>query len=271
VREGEESERWSNTFSEYLDGEVVVSEMYDSVRAVFFDLDETLLDDDRCMRVAVAQTCKKLAERYPQIAPEQLEATYLRVSNGWWTDSGSVPRASVGGTSDGKAIRTEVWGKSLSACGLVNKRMAIEAAGIYSQGRKATYRLFPDVDEVLNTLHKTFVLGVITNGPDTQREKIDSTSLTDYMDVVIISGEVGVGKPDPGIFTRALISVQVSPREAIYVGDSLTWDIGGAKNAGLYSVWINRNRMRRPHDAAQPDVEITTLRDLIPILGLNKD
>ena len=247
-----------------------MSEMCDSVKAVFFDLDETLLDDDCCMRVAVAQTCKKLAERYPQIAPGQLEATYLRVSNEWWTNSGSVPRASAGGTSDGGAIRTKVWRKSLSACGLVAKRRAIEAASIYSQERKATYCLFPDVDEVLNTLHKTFVLGVITNGPDTQREKIDSTSLADYMDVVIISGEVGVGKPAPGIFTRALIAVQVSPREAIYVGDSLTWDIAGARNAGLYTVWINRNRMRRPHDAAQPDVEITTLRDLIPILGLDR-
>ena len=247
-----------------------MSEMCDSVRVVFFDLDETLLDDDRCMRVAVAQTCKKLAERYPQIAPRQLEATYLRVSNEWWTDSGSVPRASAGGTSDGRAIRTEVWGKSLAACGLVAQRMAIEAAGIYSQERKATYCLFSDVDEVLNTLHKTFVLGVITNGPDTQREKIDSTSLTDYMDVVIISGEVGVGKPDPGIFTRALTSVQLSPREAIYVGDSLTWDIPGAQSAGLYSVWINRNRISRPHNVAQPNIEITTLRDLIPILGLGK-
>lgn len=248
-----------------------MSEMRDSVRAVFFDLDETLVDDDRCMRVAVAQTCKKLAERYPQIAPGQLEATYLRVSNEWWTNSGSVPRASAGGTSDGRAIRTEVWGESLATCGLVAKRMAIEAAGIYSQERKATYCLFPDVDEVLNALHKTFVLGVITNGPDTQREKIDSTKLADYMDVVIISGEVGVGKPAPGIFTRALISVQVSPREAIYVGDSLTWDIAGAKSAGLYSVWINRKRISRPHNVAQPDIEITTLRDLISILGLNKD
>lgn len=247
-----------------------MSEMRDSVRAVFFDLDETLVDDDRCMRVAVAQTCKRLAERYPQIAPGQLEATYLRVANEWWADSGSVPRTSTSGTSDGRAIRTEVWGKSLVTCGLVDQRVATEVADIYSQERKATYCLFSEVDEVLKMLHKTFVLGVITNGPDTQREKIDSTSLADYMDVVIISGEVGVGKPEPEIFTRTLTSVQISPREAIYVGDSLTWDIAGAKNAGLYSVWINRNQMRRPNDAAQPDIEITTLRDLIPILGLDK-
>ena len=247
-----------------------MSEMRKSVKAVFFDLDETLIDDDHCMRVEVAQTCNKLAERYPKIDHGQLEAMYLQVSNEWWTNSGSVPRASLNGASDGRAIRAEVWGKSLAACGLVAQRMAIEAADIYSQERKATYCLFPDVDEVLNLLYRRFILGVITNGPNTQREKIDTTNLADYMDVVIISGEVGVGKPDPGIFTRALTPVQVSPREAIYVGDSLTWDIPGAKNAGLYSVWINRKRVRRPHDATQPDVEITTLRELIPILGFDR-
>lgn len=245
--------------------------MCDSVRAVFFDLDETLVDDDRCMRVAVTQTCNKLAELYPQINPRQLGAMYLRVAYEWWTDSGGVPRASTSGMSDGRAIRTEVWGKSLAACGLVDQRVAIEAADIYSQQRKATYCLFPEVDEVLNMLHTTFVLGVITNGPDTQREKIDTTSLAAYMDVVIISGEVGVGKPEPEIFTKALTSVQVSPREAIYVGDSLTWDITGAKSAGLYSIWINRRRVSRPHNVAKPDTEITTLRDLISILGLNRD
>jgi putative hydrolase of the HAD superfamily len=245
--------------------------MCDSVRAVFFDLDETLVDDDRCMRVAVTQTCNKLAELYPQIDPGQLDTTYLRVANEWWTDSGSVPRASNSGTSDGRAIRAEVWGKSLVACGLVAQRVAIEAADIYSQERKATYCLFPDVDEVLNTLYRKFILGVITNGPNTQREKIDTTNLADYMDVVLVSGEVGIGKPEPEIFTKALTEVHVSPREAIYVGDSLTWDIAGATSAGLYTVWINRKRMSRPHDAAQPDIEITTLRDLISILGLNKD
>ena len=244
--------------------------MCDSIRAVFFDLDETLVDDDRCMRVAVTQTCNKLAELYRQIDPEQLDATYLRVANEWWTDSGSVPRASTSGTSDGRAIRAEVWGKSLVAFGLVAQRVAIEAADIYSEERKATYCLFPEVDEVLNMLHKAFVLGVITNGPDTQREKIDTTSLAGYMDVVIISGEVGVGKPEPEIFTKALIALRVSPRAAIYVGDSLTWDIAGAKSAGLYSIWINRKRVSRLHNVAKPDTEITTLRDLISILGLNR-
>ena len=247
-----------------------MSGICDSVRAVFFDLDETLVDDERCMCVAVTQTCNKLAELYPQIDPGQLDAMYLRVAYEWWTDSRSVPRASTSGTSDGRAIRTEVWGKSLVACGLVDQRVAIEVADIYSQQRKATYYLFPEVDEVLNMLHTTFVLWVITNGPDTPREKIDTTNLADYMDVLIISGEVGVGKPEPEIFTKALTSVQVSPREAIYVGDSLTWDIAGAKSAGLYSIWINRKRVSRPHNVEQPDIEITTLRDIIPILGLDK-
>ena len=85
-----------------------------------------------------------------------------------------------------------------------------------------------------------------------------------------VSGDVGVGKPESGIFIRALESAQVMPREAIYVGDSLTWDIAGAKSAGMHGVWINRKRVSKPRDATQPDIEITSLRDLIPILGSDK-
>jgi len=249
----------------------IIREIGKSIRGIFFDLDETLVDDDRCMRVAVAQTCTKLARRYLRIDPGQLEATYLRVADEWWTGSGSVPRASSSATSDGKAIRVEVWSKALAACDLPTQHLAIEAADLYSQERRASYCLFPDVDEVLHLLCQTFVLGVITNGAgDTQREKLRVTGIADYMDVFIVSGDVGVGKPEPGIFIKALESAQVMPREAIYVGDSLTWDIAGAKSAGMHGVWMNRKRVSKPRDATQPDIEITSLRDLIPMLGSDK-
>ena len=243
-------------------------EIANSVRAVFFDLDETLLDDDRSMRMAVSRTCSRLAQRYQWIKPEQLEAVYLRVADDWWASSGSVPRASISGASDGKAIRVEVWSKALTMCDLPDEHLAIEAADLYSRERRATYSLFEDVDEVLQILGQRFFLGVITNGAgDTQREKLYITGIADFLHVVIVSGDVGIGKPDPSIFIRALESAQAIPVEAIYVGDSLTSDVAGAKSAGMHTVWINRKRVDRPQGGAQPDIEITTLHDLISILA----
>ena len=245
-----------------------MAEISGRVRAVFFDLDETLLDDDRCMREAVARTCATLAKRYPHIEPTQLEATYVRVAAEWWTSSGSVPRASSSGGSGGRDIRLEVWSKALMIYGLPIQHLAIEATDLYSQERRAGYCLFPDAKEVLHALHQRFILGVISNGPrDTQRQKLDVTGLGAYLDVVVISGELGVGKPDSGIFLEALESAQVTPGEALYVGDSLASDVAGAKGVGMYAAWLNRKKVARPQNTPSPDLEIGTLQDLIPLLA----
>ena len=245
-----------------------MAEIRERVRAVFFDLDETLLDDDRCMRKAVARTCATLGKHYPQIEPKRLESTYLHVSNKLWTSYGSVPRTSSTGDSGGIDIRLEVWGRALTVYGLPHQDLAIEAVDLYSQERRASYYLFSDVHEVLHALREKYILGVISNGPgDTQREKVHVTGLGAYMHVLVVSGELGVGKPESGIFLKALESAQVIPAEAIHVGDSLTSDVVGAKGVGMYAVWINRKKIAKPQNVPSPDLEINTLRDLIPLLS----
>jgi len=244
-----------------------MEEIRKRVRAVFFDLDETLLDDDRCMREAVTRTCAALGKRYPQIEPKRLETIYIHVSDELWTSYGSVPQTYGTGESGGRDIRFEVWGKALMVYGLPTQDLAVDAVDLYSQERRASYCLFPDAHEVLHALREKYILGVISNGPgDTQREKVHVTGLGAYLHVLVVSGELGVGKPDPGIFLEALESVQVTPEEAIYVGDSLTSDVVGAKGVGMYAVWINRKGVAKPQNAPSPDFEISTLRELIVLL-----
>jgi len=245
-----------------------MAEIRKRIRAVFFDLDETLLDDDCCMHEAVARTCATLGKRYPQIEPNRLATTYVRVSDELWTGYGNVPRTSSTGSSGGRDIRLEVWGKALAVYGLPTQDLAIEAVDLYSQERRASYELFLDVHEVLQALYQKFILGVISNGPgDTQREKVHVTGLGAYLHVLVISGELGVGKPESGIFLKALEYAQVIPGEAIYVGDSLTSDVVGAKGIGMYAVWLNRKKATKPQNVPSPDLEINTLRDLIPLLS----
>lgn len=245
-----------------------MAEIRKRIRAIFFDLDETLLDDDRCMRQAVARTCATLGKRYPQIEPKRLETTYLHVSYELWSSYGSVPRTSSAGSSGGRDLRLEVWGEALTIYGLPARDLIIEAVDLYRQERIATYCLFPDVHEVLQALHPRYILGLISNGPrDTQREKVDATGLGAYLNILVVSGELGVGKPESGIFLKALESAQVIPAEAIYVGDSLTSDVAGAKNVGMYATWINRKKVAKPEDAPSPDLEINTLWDIIPLLA----
>jgi putative hydrolase of the HAD superfamily len=238
-------------------------------RAVFFDLDETLLDDDRGMRESVTDVCATLGQRYPAIDARELEDTYLRVSDEVWRSEGAVPRAAGSGNSNGREIRVEVWGKALASYGLLGRPLAIEAAELYSEERRGRYRLFPDARVVLDALHRRMILGVITNGPgDTQREKLAVSGVQAYLDFFCSSGELGVGKPEAAIFHEAMAAARVTSDEALHVGDSLAADIAGAQGVGIATAWINRRGVPRPPDAPRPDIEISSLRDLIPVVGL---
>jgi putative hydrolase of the HAD superfamily len=112
-------------------------------------------------------------------------------------------------------------------------------------------------------------LAVITNGPsEGQREKLDITGLTPFLDLVVVSSDLGVGKPDAAIFRFALDQLGLDPACVWYVGDSLVNDVGGARNAGLGSVWLNRRRLSPAEDAPSPDHEIATLTELVELLRL---
>jgi FMN phosphatase YigB (HAD superfamily) len=110
-------------------------------------------------------------------------------------------------------------------------------------------------------------LALITNGPsDTQRGKLRVHGLEHWFEVVVISGEVGVAKPNASVFDLALNQLLVERENVWHVGDSLTTDVAGAKAAGLTAVWINRSgRVRRAGDP-EPDLEIRSLSNLMGLL-----
>jgi putative hydrolase of the HAD superfamily len=82
-----------------------------------------------------------------------------------------------------------------------------------------------------------------------QMERIKSAGLEIYFDVIIVAGEIGIYKPNPAIFLSALNRINVSPEKALYIGDSLAYDVLGAKAAGLKTVLFNQNTKRNSTDA----------------------
>lgn len=94
--------------------------------------------------------------------------------------------------------------------------------------------------------------------------KLERLGLATLVDTIVISESEGVKKPDPVIFQRALERLEVSPAEAVYVGDHPVADVQGSVAAGLSAVW------RRTPTWAPPEVEhhaIDTLDELIAWLG----
>ena len=101
---------------------------------------------------------------------------------------------------------------------------------------------FPWTVSTLKALReKGYRLGMITNGDAYgQNAKIDSGNLRQYFDVILVSGTVGISKPDPAIYALALEQLGTEKQSALFVGDNPKTDILGAQNAGIDSFLLTK-------------------------------
>lgn len=137
------------------------------------------------------------------------------------------------------------------------------------EGELAGTRVYDDVARLLTAARDAGIrTALVTNGPGAvQRGKLEAVGLTDAFDAVLISAEVGAAKPDVRIFEAALAELGVAPERAWHIGDTLAFDIAGARAAGVESVWLNRDGAVRGAAEAEPHREITALSELVPLLA----
>lgn len=108
--------------------------------------------------------------------------------------------------------------------------------------------LFADAQETLKALkERGYSLGIIANQVPGTAQRLEAWGLLPYFDVVAASAELGIAKPDPLIFKKALEFAGCPPQKAVMVGDRLDNDIRPAKALGMKTVWV-RNGL----DACQP-------------------
>ncbi len=256
------------------------------LKAIFFDLDDTLLWDQKSISEAFKATCQYAAEKY-DIDPEKLEET-VRASaqelyssyetyeftkmiginpfEGLWGNFGDE------GTDFNKmktivpGYRKEAWTNGLKKLGIDDEDFGAELGERFPQERRKSPFLYEETFKVLDALKGKYALLLLTNGsPELQNTKLDITpELVPYFDQIVISGDFGKGKPDPTIFEHALQLMNMSADEAIMVGDNLMTDILGASRVGMKSVWINRHDKER--NEVIPTYEITHLEELFPII-----
>ena len=101
--------------------------------------------------------------------------------------------------------------------------------------------LFDDVIEVIAYLKDKYRLAILTNGsPVSQRRKLESTGILNLFELSVVSGEVGIDKPDPRIFDVMCDRLNVKPEECLYIGDNYVNDVLGARNAGWNAIYLNR-------------------------------
>jgi FMN phosphatase YigB (HAD superfamily) len=122
----------------------------------------------------------------------------------------------------------------------------------------------PTADAVRSLRAEGWVAGVVTNGPPSQRAKLEATGLLDEFDVICISSVVGWWKPDRHIFEDAARRCGL-PLDGWMVGDSPSADIGGGSRAGLKTVWMPRGRRWEESEFA-PDATAHTIPEAVEVI-----
>ncbi len=233
--------------------------------AIFFDMDDTLLDTSGGVEESWRVACQAFA---PELGCD-------------WDDLNRAIRAqAIAFWKDEAAV--EHWRTRLHDARTFNVETALRERGWdHSHARRISERywdeqcsrmkLFEDALDALDRIRSAgFRTGLITNGPqDMQRWKIAKFDLARHFDVIVIEGEFGHGKPHPNVFRHAMETVRSRPEESWHVGDNLYADIGGAQSAGIHAAWIHRDRLELKDDSpCTPDRVIAHLPDLLEALEL---
>ena len=234
------------------------------IKAVFFDLDGTLCDSDTAWSIAQKETFQLLREHYPNVSEDT-------ITNAWRTVHQRLFQQLDAGKLSMAEVRDSRFECLFTKLNLPTDKVMEELSDFFCSRYLTSLHLYDDVT-VLEELH-TYHVGIITNGAhdehtDSQLSKVRHLGLSERIQSLTISGEIGVRKPNLEIFKLACERADVLPEEAVYIGDSVQNDIVGANRAGMTSVFINRKSAVLIPESAdeQPDYAISNLHDVLSCL-----
>lgn len=226
------------------------------IKTVFLDLDDTVFNFARCERLALAATLCDFG-----IEPtEPILSAYSAINLAQWKllEQGKITREAL--SVRRFSILAERFGLMLSPTDMTTYYDAHLAESCVPAESAAT---------VLPLLAKRYTLYAATNGSaHIQRSRISRSGFAPYFADIFISEEIGANKPDTLFFERCFAKIpNFDLHTAIMVGDSLTSDIRGGKNAGLKTVWLC-HAPQPPTTALDctPDYTIRTLSALPELL-----
>lgn len=231
------------------------------VKAIFFDLDNTLYDYNSSSDYSKNKVFSYLLKRYPHLKREDILSSYAEIIQ-------DAVEEEAKGLYDAWD-RQKRFSKLLLSLGLKDDGLSKRLVTIFAEARAESSKPYPDTQDVLSKLREKYVLGVITNGPSVyQREEISLLKLGAYFSHILISEEVGFRKPAKEIFQIAIKKAGCRPEEAVMVGDNLREDIEAAKNLGMKTVLFDSNNRFKKEDLApqeRPDYLIRRLTELLDL------
>mgnify|MGYP006291633833 CR=1 FL=1 len=238
-----------------------------SPTALFVDLDDTLLAYTASGRNLWPSVIEGFADRLP-IEPTVLLKAIAQSSDEYWAD----PEQKVRGGMRLREARRQVVAGAFVRLGLLTPPWANDLADTFTDTREAAAQLYDGVPEALQRLREGGVrLALITNGnSELQWGKVRRCNLQPYFAAILVSGDLGFGKPDPRVFALALKAVATDAPNAWMVGDDLHLDIAPVRPVGLGAgVWVDFAGRGLPADPpAVPHHTVRTFSEVPALLGL---
>lgn len=224
------------------------------IKTLLLDLDDTILDFHAAERVALSSALSDMG-----VPPtEACLSRYKEINRSCWErlERGELTREEV------LVVRFDILFSELGYT-----VSAAETQRIYEYKLSLEHPFMEGAEELLEALYGKYALYIASNGTaSVQDRRIADTGIARYFDGIFISQRVGANKPDREFFDRCFAKIKdFNKSETMIVGDSLSSDILGGKNAGILTCHFNPQKRANATDII-PDFEISSLDELIPLL-----
>jgi putative hydrolase of the HAD superfamily len=229
-----------------------------NIKAVLFDIDDTLFDRSKAQSIILDLIVKKFPQVFQSLEIDRILEAFIE------SDRVTVESFNAGAPSEGlRDVRSQHFLRLLG----ISEDYAAAITEMYVREYPSVIAPVDGAVPLVKESSRRFKVGVVSNGlPDVQYRKLDTLGLRDVFTCIVLSEEIGIRKPDPRIFHRAADLLQVQPSECLYVGDSYDSDIVGAKAAGMSTCWLSRNASYPENTIIHTDYVVSHLEELNRIL-----
>lgn len=228
------------------------------IRAIAFDLDDTLWDVGPVIVRAEERLQEWLREHCPRIA-ERVSVEDMRAARE------RLARSEPHNAHDFTYLRLTALAGHARECGYAEE-VAEHAFRVFFAARN-DLQPYADVQPALERLRSRYTLASLSNG----NADLELIGLAPLFSLSLNARQIGAAKPHPRCFQHLARDLRLEPRSILYVGDDPLLDVEAARAAGLRTAWMNRALAPWPSDLRPADFDVTDCMQLAALLALGPD
>ena len=224
------------------------------IKTVFVDIDNTLLDFDKCAKSSMFSGLQTAGLDYK----EGLFETFKTVNDRLWIDIEK-------GVISTEYLLLHRWNLIFEKTGIAFD--GVEFEKLFRKGLEESHECVEGAEELLKYLSGKYTVCAASNGPyEQQVKRLSDASLSYYISHMFISEEIGYKKPDKNFFSTCFSRLgDVTPAETVMIGDSLSADIVGGGNYGMKTCWFDHGKTGETMGVT-PDCSVDNLAEIKKLL-----